>query len=255
MYPVLFTIGDFKIYSSIFFLVLAILIGVTVGRIEARRVGVSGRGFFAYLLSVLPIALGLAVLNGLIFEIALWNILSNYEFEGAGGLVSFGAVMGVLAWGYVLARVTRKSPAEQLDLISVILPLILGIYRIGCLLNGCCYGMEIEGSLATPLVGMMGVTAPRYPTQIMLMLFNFALFAWLWMRRKKKRFQGEITLSFLLLYSLGRLIIDAFRDLPRVLGPLSLHQLSAIAVLLITICISYCMWKLRRGARRSHDIP
>ena len=68
----------------------------------------------------------------------------------------------------------------------------------------------------------------------MLMIFNFALFAWLWLRRKRTSFDGELTLAYLMVYSLGRLGIDAFRSLPRVLGPFSLHQLASMTILLIS---------------------
>jgi phosphatidylglycerol:prolipoprotein diacylglycerol transferase len=235
MYPILFTIGGFKVYASVFFLVLALLVGLVVGRREARRLEVPARHFLLFAASVVPIVLGLAVLNGLIFEIVLWNILPDYEYTGPGGLVSFGAVLGALAWGAILTRAFKQPIAERLDLIAVILPLILGIYRIGCFLNGCCYGKEIDGFLATILIGGNGDGVHRYPTQIMLMLMNFAIFAWLWLRRKKKSFQGELTISFVTLYALGRLFVDSFRELPRVLGPLSLHQLSSLAILLVAI--------------------
>ncbi len=243
MYPILFTIGGFKVYASVFFLVLALLVGLVAGAGESRRLGVPNREFLLFAFSVVPIVLALAVLNGWIFEIALWNILPDYEYSGPGGLVSFGAVLGALAWGAILTRVFKKSIAERLDMIAVVLPLILGIYRIGCFLNGCCFGKEIEGALAVFLFGENGDGLHRYPTQIMLMLMNFAIFAWLWRRRKKKSFQGELTLSFIVLYALGRLFVDAFRELPRVLGPMSLHQLSALAILLITIGIFLYMRK------------
>jgi phosphatidylglycerol:prolipoprotein diacylglycerol transferase len=237
MAPVLFTIGDLKIYSSVFFLVLAILVGLIVGRIESRRLGLSGRRFFLYGITVIPVVLGMGALNGWIFEILLWNILQNYEIAGSVGLVSYGAVLGALGWGYVLTKARKQSVPERLDLISEILPLILGIYRIGCFFNGCCHGREIGEFFAGGLLGGSENAMPRYPTQIMLMLMNFGIFAWLWHRRKRKSFEGELALSFLLLYSMGRFIIDAFRDLPQVLGPLSLHQLSEVAILLITIGI------------------
>ncbi|MGD8813308.1 MAG: prolipoprotein diacylglyceryl transferase [Anaerolineales bacterium] len=235
MYPVLLTIGDFKVYASVVFLVLAILAGWIVGKRESRRLGITSRAFFLYGMSVLPIVFFLGWLNGLIFEIGLWNILPNYVYSGSAGLVSFGAVLGALAWGSVLTKAIKQPIAERLDLIAVILPLVLGIYRIGCFLNGCCYGKAIEDFQAIDLSVLSGDGVPRYPTQIMLMLMNFVIFGWLWIRRKKKTFQGEQTLSFLTLYSLGRLMFDAFRELPSVLGPLNLHQLSSIAILSITI--------------------
>jgi phosphatidylglycerol:prolipoprotein diacylglycerol transferase len=248
MYPILFRIGNFKVYSSVVFFVLGLLAGLVAGWVEARRRGIPARSFYLYWGSAIPISLILAVLNGLFFEVVLWNLLQNFEFELFGGLVSFGAVLGALGWGYVLAKITRQPAGPGLDAISVVFPLILGVYRIGCLLNGCCYGRETDGILGMVLPGGGGVWAPRYPTQIMLMLFNFALFAWLWLRRKRTAFQGELTLGFLLLYSGGRFFIDAFRDLPGVLGPLSLHQLEALAIFLVTSVFGLKMRKARRAA-------
>jgi phosphatidylglycerol:prolipoprotein diacylglycerol transferase len=233
MAPILFTIGNLQIYSSVVFLILAVLSGLIVGRIESRRLGVSARGFHLYGITVVPIGLLLAALNGLVFEIVLWNFVENYAFTGSSGLVSYGAVVGALAWGYVFTRAVKGPVPERLDLIAVTIPLILGIYRIGCLLNGCCHGREIGEILALDFISHQGDATLRYPTQVMLMLMNFGLFAWLWWRRKRKSFEGEQALLFLILYSLGRLIIDGFRELPAVLGPLSLHQLSEFAILLI----------------------
>lgn len=80
------------------------------------------------------------------------------------------------------------------------------------------------------------------------MLFNLGLFAWLWSARKKKSFDGIITIYYLVAYSLGRLIIDAFRDLPSALGPLSMHQLMALIMLLATLYAYAEIWFARRSA-------
>lgn len=135
-----------------------------------------------------------------------------------------------------------------MDTISLALPLILAIYRIGCLLNGCCYGLETDSFFGIVLPGYFGVWAKRYPTQIWLFVLNLALFTWLWSMRKKKSFDGILTIHYLILYSLGRLVIDAFRDLPRVLGPFSFHQLLAMTILLTTLYAYAEIYFARRSA-------
>lgn len=245
MAPILFSIGGFQVYSAVVFLVLAILAGLIVGRIESRRLGVSARDFYLYGITVVPIGLLLAGLNGFVFEILLWNLVENYAFTGASGLVSYGAVVGALVWGYVFTRMAKGPIPERLDLIAVTIPLILGIYRIGCFLNGCCHGREIGEILALDFLLSHGDSVVRYPTQVMLMLMNFGLFGWLWWRRKRKLFDGEQALLFLILYSLGRLIIDGFRELPAVLGPMSLHQVSELLILLIASAVF--VYVRRRG--------
>ncbi len=249
MIPILFTIGDIQISSSLFFLVVGILAGLVLGWIEARRIGISDRHFHLFWLSAVPLALFFAAFNAWIFKIGFSNVLQNLGSVDYLGLVSFGAVLGVLFWSYVYARLTGLSIVWLLDKVSTVLPLILCIYRIGCILSGCCYGLETDGFLGFYLPGRFGAWAPRYPTQIMLFLFNMILFLWLWTRRKRKDFAGQQVLLFLFVYSLGRLAIDALRDLLRILGPFSLHQLTAIAILLISSYTAFELWRERRAAQ------
>ncbi len=246
MIPILFTIGEVEVSSSVFFLVLGILAGLAVGWIEARRVGIPDRLFHGLWASAVPLALVLAVLNGWIFEVGFAEGLRGIARADYSGLVSFGAILGALAWGYLYSKLVKLPTGLILDGISLVLAMVLGVYRIGCNLAGCCYGLETEGFLGFYLPGRGGVWANRYPTQIMLLLLNFAIFGWLWSRRKRRSFDGEQLMLYLFAYSLGRLVIDALRDLPRVLGPFSLHQLTSLAILLI---VSYSAFELRRQRR------
>ncbi len=247
MIPILFTLGDFEISSSLFFLVLGILVGLVVGWIEARRVGIPDRFFHGFWASAVPLALLLAVLNGWIFNVGVSAGLMNIARAEYAGLVSFGAVIGVLLWGFGYSKITKLPTGKILDTVSLVLPAILCVYRIGCVLTGCCYGLETDGFLGIYLPGRGGVWANRYPTQIMLLLLNLAIFIWLWSRRKQKSYEGEQTLLYLMAYASGRLIIDALRDLPRVLGPFSLHQLTSIAILLIAGYTAFELWRERRA--------
>lgn len=248
MIPILFTLGDIEISSSVFFLVLGILGGLAVGWIEARRVGIPDRLFHGFWLSAVPLALLLAALNGWIFEVGFAEGLRSLARADYTGLVSFGAILAALAWGYVYSKLAKIPTGLILDGISVVLPMILGVYRIGCILAGCCHGLETDGFLGFYLPDTGGIWANRYPTQIMLLMFNFALFGWLWSRRKRRAFDGEQMMLYLFIYSLGRLIIDALRDLPRVLGPFSLHQLTSLAILLIVSYSAFELWRERRSA-------
>lgn len=235
MYPVLFSIANFELRASSLFLFLGILSGILIGYKETKRVNISSIEFHLYWISAIPIALFLAAINGFVFWNRMRKNSGQLEDILSYGLVSYGAILGMLLLGYLLTKIRKTNTALFLDTVSLILPLILAIYRIGCILNGCCYGLETDSFLGIMLPDSLGVLVKRYPTQIWLMVFNFSLFTWLWLIRKKKSFDGILTIYFLILYSVGRLIIDIFRDLPRVFGPLSFHQLLAITILLTTL--------------------
>lgn len=68
--------------------------------------------------------------------------------EPESGLASTGGVLAMLAFGLAYVRlVLRRSPLEVADAAAFALPLFFAIARIGCLLNGCCFGRVVSGSV------------------------------------------------------------------------------------------------------------
>ncbi len=237
MCPILFHIGDWQVQSATVFLVAGILLGVVVGWIEAKRVGLSSRDVWLFAALAVPVTLFLGILNGYVFRLILYRDASLHFELFDSGLVSFGVVLGAFAVSWLQARLSKIPPAKSMDVVALALPLILAVYRIGCLLNGCCYGRETDGFLGVYLPGDYGEWAYRYPTQIMLMVFDWVLFGFLYWRRKHKEFDGSQTFAFFLIYSLGRLVIDSFRDLPAVLIGLSVHQVTSLVILIVTLAV------------------
>ncbi len=249
MYPILFIFSGIPIYASPVFLVLAMMIGFFVSRNEIRRRDISLKVFYLYWVLAVPVALFLAAINSALFDHRLFYVFSNPVELTSTGLVSFGAVIGTLGLGFIIAKIYKIPASQILDVISIILPLILGVYRIGCILNGCCYGLETNGLLGVYLPNLSGQWANRYPTQIMLLVFDFALFFFLWKWRLKKPADGKTTLVFLLSFSIFRLLLDSLRELPMVNDWINIHQLGSITILLITL-YALIMIRLRKSSRK-----
>lgn len=183
-------------------------------------------------------------LNGGLFAV----IYQNWAWETFtySGLISFGAILGGLLYGFLVSKIFKISTGKILDLIALILPLMESIYRIGCILMGCCYGREATGFGAMYLPEVHGVWAYRYPTQVMLMVFNLVLFLWLWRRSSKEIRAGSQTIYFLIFYSIGRFMIDFFRaDMPMV-GAFGYHQIASIIIFCLTIFIYLALRKSNR---------
>ncbi len=249
MHPILFVISGIPIYASPVFLVLAIIIGFFVGRNEIRRRGIRDKEFYLYWIFSVPVALVLAAINSALFYNRLLYIFSNLGELPSSGLVTFGAVIGTLGLGFINAKFYKRSVGQTLDVISIILPLIFGVYRIGCILNGCCHGLETDGLFGVYLPNLSGQWENRYPTQIMLLVFDFALFFFLWKWRLKNPVDGKTTLFFLLSFSIFRLLIDSLRELPRVNDWINLHQLGSIIILLITLYV-LIMIQLKKSSQK-----
>lgn len=250
MRPILFVFSGIPIYASPVFLALAILLGFFVSLLEIRRREIPLKALITYWLLAVPTALFLAAFNSALFQQRLLEFLSNPAQLTTVGLVSFGAVIGTLGLGFIVARVYKLPSGQILDVISIILPLILGVYRIGCILNGCCHGQETEGILGIYLPDAFGRWARRYPTQIALLTFDFALFFWLWTWRLKEPAEGKTTLAFLLSFSIFRLLLDSLREVPLVNNWLNILQVGSITLLVITLYV-WVMIRLRKNSQPS----
>jgi len=168
-----------------------------------------------------------------------------------GGLVYYGGLIGAMvsAFGYLF---WKKLPVWKIaDILapSVALGSIFG--RIGCLMNGCCYGracalpwaIHFPADHETHGVGV-------HPTEIYDALLNLILYVFLaWLFRRKK-FDGQIFSTYLIVYAVFRSIMEYFRgDYPsdHVHAGLTSAQLVSVPILVAGIALFF--WRSKAGAR------
>lgn len=249
MYPVLLTIGSWELRSYSAVMSLVLVVAVVIMWHQARRAGFPGR-------EVALCAIGMALsgllggrLNAWLFHLGgpfAWPNLNLASFKS--GATGFGAVAGALGFAALYSAWRHWDAWHMLDLAAPILPLGEAIQRVGCLLNGCCYGRETDGFLGVYLPAVGGRWAYRYPTQALTGLFCLTLAAWLWSRRRRISFPGELALTYLVVYGTGRVALDALRgDEHATLGILTAHQLAATA-----LAITAALLLLYRQA---HPVP
>ena len=160
-----------------------------------------------------------------------------------GGLVYYGGLIGA-SLAVVLYTQIKKFPLwKAADVLapSVALGYVFG--RIGCLMNGCCYGRACDlpwairfpqpndpSTYSGPRPGV-----PLHPTQIYESLLSLVLYAFLaWLYRRKK-FDGQVFATYLICYPLVRSFVELFRgDYPeyqRFLGFITPAQALSVAIL------------------------
>lgn len=157
------------------------------------------------------------------------------------GFVIYGAIIGgaIAIWLYSFKR--KWEPLRVLDLVAPSIALAQGFGRIGCLLAGCCYGAATSLPIGIEFENSPFVDAGvhRHPTQIYSSVFDFALaFFLMWYDKKKEHKDGQITGLYFIIYSVGRFIVEFFRDDPRgSVGLLSTSQFIAMFTLVLGILI------------------
>lgn len=175
-----------------------------------------------------------------------------------GGLVFYGGFIFAAGFSFWYIRRHRLPFWKIADVFGYILPMGLFLGRLGCLLNGCCYGKTTslpwgvrysawQGPWEDHVkIGWIAKSAPHslhvHPTQLYESLLGLVIFVVLYFGLyPRKRYDGQVFASFLMAYGVGRFVVEMFRADPRgvVLG-LSTSQF--ISVLMMAIA-GWIFWK------------
>ncbi len=166
-----------------------------------------------------------------------------------GGLVYYGGLAGAAAGLLVFARVRRERVLPLLDVVGVALPLAHAIGRVGCYLNGCCFGTLSSGALAVVYPPRSAVSVEHFNRGLIAsdllpskavhavqlyeaglnLLLYFGLL-WFFFRRKSN---GSVIALYAMFYGVIRLVTEVFRGDDRLaLGPVTAAQLFSAALFL-----------------------
>lgn len=236
MYPVLFEIGGITIYSFGTILALAFIVGLVLSRAEMKR-----RGFnpdVAYEL-VLGVAIGSLLGARLFYVVGHWsnyysrNLLEVFRVWN-GGLVFYGGLLGAAIGLFLMARSRQLNVFRLGDVVAAPLALGIAIGRLGCFLNGCCYGIPAEAPWGINFFG----NARYLPTQLIEMAWALVMFAviFFWLERKVEfKSDGSLFIVFLALYSFGRFFIEFIRfSTWKLFNVLSFAQLISLAIFAVS---------------------
>ena len=150
---------------------------------------------------------------------------------------------GLLAYMLLAIPVTlllARNRKAALDLVAVSVPIPWAMAKLGCLLNGCCYGKpcSLPWGITFPEGGGAPASATLHPTQIYEIIM-MGLLVVVFMLLRSERWRGTMLLWFVGIYGSGRVAIDIFRgDADRyiyIVGPVTLTQLICAAAAVISI--------------------
>ncbi len=168
------------------------------------------------------------------------------EIIGGSGLTIYGAVLGAALGVWIYSRFSKISFGYLADMLAPGIILAQAIGRVGCTLNGCCYGVvtNLPWRIVYFHPGSLGpLGLPVHPTQIYEIIYNLLVFGVLLGLRGRFRPDGSLFLIYLTLYSLWRLGIDFIRDGTDFL--FGLHQAQVISIIVLIIAITLMAWRTR----------
>ena len=258
MYPEIFEWGPVHVRSYGLMLAIAFLVGTWLGLREARRLKLDEDKLVTVILVVL--------VSSVLGARALYVIEHVGEFRREwtgvfalwqGGLTLYGGVVAGTLAGLIAARRLDLPTWTVADALTPSFALGTMFGRVGCYLNGCCYGRPTTlpwGVVFPPdsYAGLEFGNAAIHPSQLYLSAAGLLLFLVTWRLRRRFTVPGILFWLFIILFALFRIPIDFTRTyepeatLVR-FGSLGIteSQLTSLAIALFGLLMTV---RLRRSA-------
>lgn len=254
MYPELFHIGSFPVHSWGVLLMIGFLHAAWRAARNAHRYNIVPEDVWDVALlglfgGVLGARLAYVGLNGPYFAAHPGEIFALWT----GGMTFYGGLFGGIAAGVLVCRFKKMTVSDMADLAAVSFPIGYFWGRVGCFLNGCCYGaactipwLAVEFHLPGG-----GKTVPSHPAQLYSAFISLLIYLALLPLERTRAFRGQIILAYTFLYGVYRFLVEFVREgataETTALAGLTQGQLASLALSLIAAVIYAVLWA-KRGA-------
>jgi phosphatidylglycerol:prolipoprotein diacylglycerol transferase len=210
LYPVLFRLGRFTVTGYAALVDVGLLGGAVVACLAARR-----RGFnpTRVLDAALAAALGGLIGSQAVYVAAHWAYYETHVRRALrpwdGGLAWHGGLVGGLVAVMAYCAMRRISLRRMLDVLTPGVAVLASCAWLGCLLNGCAYGIEtypgqgLLWALSLELPDLYGIWAPRVAVQLLGAGWSAVALAAVILAGRRPRFEGLVFPLWLALYTVG----------------------------------------------------
>ena len=247
MHPIIAKIGPLYIYSYGLMVAIGFAAATLLAYKHANDFGINKErvidlGIVMLICGIIGARIVYIALN---FQYYIRNPMEIINLT-KGGLVWYGAfIFGMIAAAWFVKK-NKINFWNVADLFAPYIALAQAFGRIGCFLNGCCYGSAVPSSLLLSVV-FPAESISRYPTQIFSAIALLLIFVILRIWQKRRHFNGEIFLGYGLLYSMKRFGVEFFRgDNPKIIYGLTISQLISVAIFIVCSILfiyRYLKWK------------
>lgn len=224
MHTTLIQIGPFAIRSYGLMLALSFLFGILLARWRAKKVGLD----FQRMIDLAVVVIIASILGSRAFYVLFHlnefsdnplDIINPFQSSGEVGIHGLsmygGVILSILSGWWFLKR--HRLPVWKVaDVIAPSIALGIVLTRIGCFLNGCCFGKpgHLPWCIVFPSDSAAGYFFPEthiHPTQLYASAYGLLIFLALLFLERFKTFDGFTFWLFILLYAIARSSIDFVR--------------------------------------------
>ncbi len=227
MHPIAFKIFGLPVHWYGILVATGFLAGLWTASRRARSVGIEPERVF----DLGPwLILGGIAGGRVLYVISYWreqfadNPFPEVFMVQHGGLVFYGGLIGATLAGVGYIRWKKLPLWKMADILAPSIALGYAFGRIGCLLNGCCYGRDCDlpWGIHFP-AGHAKYGVAVHPTEVYDSILNFCFYVFLAWMFKRKKFDGQVFAIYLMGYAVLRSFVEYFR------GDYPVHYLGGVA--------------------------
>lgn len=246
MYPFIYILGR-NIGTYGLCMVIGILVAAALTMLRGKPRGL----LVEDLLIVAAFAVAFALVGGsLLFVFVtfpleqIWNFIRQGDFRFlSGGIVFYGGLIGGFVGALLGIRVAGCGFSVMERSVVPFIPLGHGIGRVGCVMGGCCYGMEYTGPFAVYYPhSIVGLSPDQgyFPVQPLEALINVGICLILLWYEKRAKNGGKLLFAYLGMYAVSRFFLemlrgDAVRGIWYAISTSQIISLGLLAVSLVGI--------------------
>lgn len=228
----LFKIGNFTIYLFGVMIAIGMLVGIYLMQSEAKRKGLDTDN----MLELAMYTLIASVVGARLYYILVFNpntYIQNpaeiFSFRD-GGLSIQGGLIGGILFAFWCTKRKKISFWTAADAFAPGIVAGQAIGRIGCDI----FGIPMKTSYPW---GIVINSQLLHPAQMYEMILDLILFVYLWNRRGKIKYNGQLFINYIIGFSINRFIIEFFRTNPVVIKPFTVAHITSIVIIIVALII------------------
>ena len=230
------SIGNINIYWYAIFIAIAFIIAIFGLKKDSKKYKIDYNDILELMTITLPISIISARLYYIIFNYDYSNNLIEMINIKNGGLAIYGGILGAVVTITIFCKLKKIKILDMLDMLVPYLALGQAIGRWGNFVNGEAHG-RVTNSIFRMGIVENGIYMEVHPTFLYESICTLIIFFILRYLKNNRRYPGQLTYIYLLMYSFARAIIEGLRTDSLMLGTIRVSQLISIIICIITLII------------------
>ena len=248
--PASFSVFGHRIYFYGVLFALGFTLGILYCARRSKDFGLKSDDFYDMVILLIPLSILCARIYFVLFRLDEFagRPLIAYFAVWEGGIAIYGGIIGGILAIWLVTRRKKLPFLAMLDLtvFGVLIGQIIG--RWGNFMNREAFGGQTEIFCRMGLTDPSGHTIYVHPTFLYESLWNLVLFLglWLWVKKGKRKYDGQMSLLYLFFYGLGRAWIEGLRTDSLYIGHTGIRVSQALSLVLVLFAGALLLWERRR---------